>query len=380
LWFIGDPDRPGHEKRRGVQLHRWCQWISKNHRGGVYQGEEAKHADFSASLPPYLVRHHLGEALRRGEPAVVLAEEWHTADAVISIDGLLRDRHARERITLLWNANNLFGFERIAWPRLAYAAAITTVSRMMRLQMRQRGIEALVISNGLPPEAYIPPDRKIIAAVRRQLHGRLGLAKVARWDADKNWLAAIDAVRLMRDQGLRPLLIARGGAEAHETDVRAAARRHDLRWADRKGRDHGLGPLAAALEEGYDVDIICLRFPLDSAALRTLYRASDAVLANSRFEPFGLVGLETMAVGGVACTGQTGEDYTIPGRNALVLQTEDPHELTAVLQRLREHPEEERALRRYGQTTAAHYAWDEVVRRVLMPRLELLRLPATRHR
>jgi hypothetical protein len=41
--------------------------------------------------------------------------------------------------------------------------------------------------------------------------------------------------------------------------------------------------------------------------------SADAVFANSGHEPFGLVGLETMAAGGVACTGCSGEDYAIPG-------------------------------------------------------------------
>jgi hypothetical protein len=50
-----------------------------------------------------------------------------------------------------------------------------------------------------------------------------------------------------------------------------------------------------------------------------LFSGSAAVLANSGREPFGLVGLETMAAGGVACTGSTGEDYVVPGQNALVL-------------------------------------------------------------
>jgi len=47
-------------------------------------------------------------------------------------------------------------------------------------------------------------------------------------------------------------------------------------------------------------------------------RGSLVVLADSVHEPFGLVGLEAMAVRGLACTGGTGEDYAEPGRNALV--------------------------------------------------------------
>jgi len=102
-----------------------------------------------------------------------------------------------------------------------------------------------------------------------------------------------------------------------------------------------------------------------------LFRGADAVLANSAHEPFGLVGLEAMAAGGLACTGATGEDYAVPGRNAVVLETEDPGELLGWLQRLRARPGEARSIRRAGRSTARLFAWPEVVERVLLPRVEV---------
>lgn len=102
-----------------------------------------------------------------------------------------------------------------------------------------------------------------------------------------------------------------------------------------------------------------------------LFRGADAVLANSAHEPFGLVGLEAMAAGGLACTGATGEDYAVPGRNAVVLETGDPGELLGWLERLRARPEEARSIRRAGRSTARLFAWPEVVERVLLPRAEL---------
>ena len=107
-----------------------------------------------------------------------------------------------------------------------------------------------------------------------------------------------------------------------------------------------------------------------------LLKAADAVLANSGHEPFGLVGLETMAAGGVACTGCSGEDYAVSGRNALVLQTTDPLEFVGMFRRLRANPGEEAAIRRAGRVTAREYAWTEVIRRQVLPRLDLLRVHA----
>jgi glycosyltransferase involved in cell wall biosynthesis len=95
------------------------------------------------------------------------------------------------------------------------------------------------------------------------------------------------------------------------------------------------------------------------------------VLANSGHEPFGLVGLETMAAGGVACTGCSGEDYAVPGQNAIVLETGEPREFVGLFRRLRRDPGEARALRRAGQLTSRRYAWPQVLERVLMPRVDL---------
>lgn len=62
LWFVGDPHLAGHEERDGLQLHRWCQWISSYHPGGVYDGEEGKRLDYAATLPPFLFNEVLAPA------------------------------------------------------------------------------------------------------------------------------------------------------------------------------------------------------------------------------------------------------------------------------------------------------------------------------
>ncbi len=98
---------------------------------------------------------------------------------------------------------------------------------------------------------------------------------------------------------------------------------------------------------------------------RILYRAADAVLANSRHEPFGLVGLEAMAAGGVALTGSTGEDYTISLVNAIVLETADPGEIEDYVLYLRDHPNESDRIGRAARRTARFYTWEAAVRNLL---------------
>jgi glycosyltransferase involved in cell wall biosynthesis len=372
LWFVGDPARPGHESQGSLHLHRWCQWISQYHPSGVYEAEEGKRTDFVASLPPFLLREMLLPYVQNGGHAVILAEEWHTVDAVLHLDWLLREAQVRDQVTILWNANNTFSFHRIDWRRLAEAAIITTVSRYMKQLMQRWGVNPLVIPNGLPTEALIRPERQAVEAFRARLRHRTVLCKVARWDPDKRWLLAVDIVGALKQQGWRPLLIARGGVEAHGGEVLGAAARAGLRVADRIFLEPGIHGLLKAVENLEETDVVNLRSAITLPPRRVLFHAASAVLANSGHEPFGLVGLETMAVGGVACTGCSGEDYAVPGYNALVLETNDPREFTALFSELHADPLRERGLRRAGSATAKQYMWSEIIHHLLLPRIHFL--------
>ena len=371
LWFIGDPELRGHEARGDLMLHRWCQWISRFHPNGVYDGEEGKQADYARSLPPFLLANHLRPHLLRGGRAVVLAEEWQSANAVLHLDWLLRNAGLRAQVDILWNANNVFGFERIDWPRLAGAATITTVSRYMRHCMRPLGVEAVVIPNGLSNDAFDMPDRAAVNEFRRRFGDRPVLAKMARWDPDKRWLLAIETTAELKRRGLRPLLIARGGLEAHGHEVLAAARAAGLHILDRRWDEPGEKGLLQALSAINGAEVVNLRSHVDPQARRLLFRGASAVLANSGHEPFGLVGLEAMAVGGLACTGYSGEDYAVAGRNAVVLQTSDAREFVDQYLRLRDDPMEEQAIRRAGRVTSRQYAWPEVIERNLLPWMDV---------
>jgi glycosyltransferase involved in cell wall biosynthesis len=371
LWFVGAPDLPGHERHGNLHLHRWCQWISRSCPAGVYDGEGSKVEDYATSVPPYLVNQILRPYLQTLQPAVVLAEEWQTVEAVLHLHRLLRDQGLDGRVRILWNANNTFGFDEIDWEALSRAAVITTVSRYMKHRMREWGVDALVIPNGLPPDAFAPPERAPVQELRSRHRERTVLTKMARWDPDKRWIQSIQIVAEMKRRGWQPLLVARGGNEPHGEEVLREAHRLGLEIADRAAPRTGARGLLEALRDVNGADIVNLSSFVDPEARRTLFRGSDAVLANSGHEPFGLVGLETMAAGGVACTGCSGEDYAVPGQNALVLETSDPREFIGLFQRLRLRPDEARALRRAGQSTARRYGWTEIVERVLLPRVEL---------
>jgi len=378
LWLVGDPTLPGVERvGPNLWLHRWCQWISAHHPGGVYDGEDGKERDFAASLPPYLMREHLVPELARGRRVAVLAEEWHTAHAVLHLSWLLECAGLRDRVDILWNANNTFGFERIDWERLSKAATVTTVSRYMRQRMWGLGVDPIVIPNGLGPEAYARASYAQVRRLREQLADRAILSKVARWDPDKRWIHAMRSVAELRRRGAKPLLIARGGAEAHGWEVLSCASQLGLRIGERAAPRTGASGLIEVLGGCQELDVVVLTSHVDAAARRVLFRGADAVLANSAHEPFGLVGLEAMAAGGIACTGGTGEDYVIPGRNALVLQTEDPAEFWNLFARLRADPRADSELRRAARRSSLDFAWPEVLRGNLLPRLGIPTEPGT---
>jgi glycosyltransferase involved in cell wall biosynthesis len=119
--------------------------------------------------------------------------------------------------------------------------------------------------------------------------------------------------------------------------------------------------MAALLRNSHGADVVNLTSFIDDSLLSSVYAASDAVLANSGHEPFGLVGLEVMAAGGIAVTGSTGEDYAEGYRNAVVLETDDPIEIVTELSALKEKPRLVAGLRKRGRATAKDYVWDRVI-------------------
>ena len=379
LFFIGDPDLPGYETKEvgRLHLHRWCQWISRYHPGGVYDGESGKEADWSDSIAPWLETELLAGKVAAGEIVVVLAEEWQTVRSVIALGRVIERNGWTHRVRIFWNLNNPFGAERIDWPALRKVAIITTVSRYMKQFMWRFGVDARVVPNGISHTWFDRPEGGAVADIRRLLNDRLTLVKVARGDPDKRWNMTIDAVAVMKQQGLSPVLLARGGVEPHGDEVIARARRRGLSVAPVSWSSDSPKALVLAISPVAGADVIDLRGYLNQRQLKVLYQAADAVIANSGVEPFGLVGLEVMACGGLAFVGATGEDYVTPGYDAVSLQTDSPDELAFHAAHMKLVNVASRAIRRSARRTALRYAWPSVVRRVLNPMIEELggRLP-----
>jgi glycosyltransferase involved in cell wall biosynthesis len=378
LFYIGSPDLPGHEVdvNGNLHLHRWCQWISRYHAGGVYDGEEGKLNDWNVSLPDWLEAHLLPALVRKHRPVVIIAEEWHTSFSVVRLSQRAREHAWGEHVRFYWNANNTFGFDRVPWRELDESATITTVSRFMKHQMWDFGVDPHVIPNGIATQWLEPWDRSAVQGLKRAASGRLLLTKVARWDPDKRWLMAMDTVGELKTRGMRPLLVARGGIEDHGREVVERARAVGLSATTVTCSDERPAALWQAIATAQPSDVLFVESALSRPQLQCLYRASDGVLANSGIEPFGLVGLEAMACGGVSFLGATGEDYATPGHDAISLQSSNPRELVAHLLYLQEHPRFAKQMRLEARRTATRYTWERVIRAHIGPMLSSAALAA----
>jgi len=377
LIFIGDPTKPSVESRLDghLVLERWSQWVSKYYLNGVYDGEEEKLYDFSESVPYHIYDTIVRPAVAEGKMVVVMGEDWHTSDAICRTSDLLHWFGVRHKVILLWNLNSLMSLHRINWGRLSFVATLCTVSKYMKHKMWNYGVNPLVIPNGIPTRHLDPVDEAAVKRLREIARQgdprRMFLFKIGRFDPDKRWRMAIEAVARLKHSGHPVTLYVRGGIEPHGTEVLHHAYNLGLEIRDVVAQRPNLEQCLDAMSKAGYADLYNLRFFLPEEFVRTIYAAADATLANSGHEPFGLVALEAMAAQGIAVTGSTGEDYAISFENAVVTETDDPDEIVGYLLYLRRHPEEQERIRSEGCRTAKQFLWDQVIEN-LVGKLEFL--------
>lgn len=377
LFFIGDPSKPATETRVDGRLilKRWSQWVSKYYLNGVYDGEEQKLYDFNDSVPYHVYNEIVRPAVAQGKTVVIMGEDWHTAEVMTRTSDLLNWFGVRQKVLMLWNLNSLMSLHRINWGRLNYVTTICTVSKYMKHRMWSYGVNPLVIPNGIPSRHLNPVDedavKRLREIARRDDPRRLFLFKIGRFDPDKRWMMAIEAVARLKHSGYPVTLFVRGGIEPHGADVLRHAYNIGLTIQDVVAQRPNLEQCLDAMAKAGPADLYNLRFFLPEEFVRTTYAAADATLANSGHEPFGLVALEVMAAQGIAVTGSTGEDYAISFENAIVTETDDPDEIVGYLLYLRRHPEEQERIRCAGRSTAEQFLWDQVIEN-LVGKLEFL--------
>ena len=375
LFFVGDPALPADEALIDgrLWLHRWSQWISRYHPVGAYDGEDDKVADINRSLPETLLDRYVRPAVERGRTVIILGEEWHMAHVMTLVSDALYYAGLRDRCLLLWNANNHFSFHRINWGQLAYTTTLMTVSRYMKHIMWDWGVNPIVVPNGIPSSLMARVSQAQVRAVRAAVNVPALLFKIGRFSPDKRWHQAITAVAQLKARGVGTRLIMRGGIEPFGGEVLGLAAQLGLKVLPLANRIEDIPGLVRTLKENPDTDIWNITSFLPDDLLPVLYASATATLANSGHEPFGLVGLEAMASGGVAFVGATGEEYAEPFKNAIVIETEDAAEIVAYVNHLADHPDYARNLRIAAQRTARDYTWQRIID-ILLQRLEFVAL------
>jgi glycosyltransferase involved in cell wall biosynthesis len=377
LIFIGDPTKPSIEERVNgcLILKRWSQWVSKYYLNGVYDGEEQKLQDYNESVPYHIYNEIVRPAQATGKMVVIMGEDWHTAEVMCRTSDMLNWYGLRQKVLMLWNLNSLMSLHRVNWGRLNFVTTICTVSKYMKHRMWDLGVNPLVIPNGIPTRHLTPVDPAAVKRLREIARQgdprRYFFFKIGRFDPDKRWIMAVEAVARLKHSGHPVTFFVRGGIEPHGADVLRHAYNIGLTIRDVVARRPNLDQCLDAMENAGPADVYNLRFFLPEEFVRTTYAAADATLANSGHEPFGLVALEVMAAEGIAVTGSTGEDYAISFENAIVTETDDPDEIVGYLLYLRRHPEEQERIRAAGRHTAEQFLWDQVIAN-LVGKLEFL--------
>lgn len=225
LIFIGDPSKPSVETRIDGRLilKRWSQWISKYYLNGVYDGEEQKLYDFNETVPYHIYDEIMRPAIASGKTVVIMGEDWHTAEAMCRTSDLLNWYGMRQKALMLWNLNSLMSLHRINWGRLNYVTTICTVSKYMKHRMWAYGVNPLVIPNGIPRRHLEPINTDVSDRLREIARQgdprRMFLFKIGRFDPDKRWMMAIEAVARLKHSGHPVTLFVRGGIEPHGADV-----------------------------------------------------------------------------------------------------------------------------------------------------------------
>ena len=332
LYFVGDPSKPTVETVDKLRLVRFCQSVSRAHPAGVYDGERAKIEWMWHELPPLLLEGSVRAT----------AEAGHVGST-----GSRQGNHV--------------GFESMDWRMLERAATVTTVSRYMKHLMWPHGVNPMVIPNGIPVEALKPVDAAAARLIGKAGHTPCLTFKIGRFSPDKRWHQSLDAIAELRARAMPARLLMRGGIEHFGDAVLSHAGQLGLEIADWDEPIVGPSDVAHSLEATGTAAIVNLRRFLPESVLPAISAASTAVLANSGHEPFGLVGLEAMAAGGVAVVGATGEEYARPYGNAIVVETAEGTELANALSGLVEPPDLSRRLRRAARRDAAGFAWPEII-------------------
>ncbi len=371
FFFVGDPyGECGAELvYNHTYLHRWCQRISSRCPGGVYDGEIEKIEEWNRTIPDYIINQLVLPNAREGKLTVILAEDWHTAKSVAILDKKLKEKNLRNYTLIFWNINNEYGINNVDLNEIVSCCTITTVSKFMTARLKRKyGLQAIAIPNGIPKRILGCPSEEKMLLFRHCFDGLI-MSKVARYEIEKGWISAIEALHILKERGFAPKLLIRGGAQSHRTDIICRIISLGLKFVSISLPNPNFESIIESFQKYRNFDIIEMDFFIPEEFLMFLYGSSDIVIANSIYEPFGIVGLEVMAKCGVSLLGSTGEDYAVNNKNCVRVASNLPEELADVVTKVMNDEELRNKIRINGFKTAKAFTWDRALS-LLIYRLE----------
>lgn len=147
LFFLGAPGLPPNERIRSsrLTLHRWAQWLSASHPGGVLDGEWARLREMADSLPAFLCENLVRPALKAGFEPIIIAEEWQTAPTLIALGSELERLGVTGQARLVWRTGAVIGWDLIDWESLGQVAELGAIDAALTGALTARGIPARVL-------------------------------------------------------------------------------------------------------------------------------------------------------------------------------------------------------------------------------------------
>ncbi len=157
----------------------------------------------------------------------------------------------------------------------------------------------------------------------------------------KNLPVLLEAVRLLRQQGEKTVLVLAGKPARHQQDVSALIQT--------------LGLSDQVVEVGY----------IEEADLTAVYAHAQLFVFPSRYEGFGLPVLEAMAAGTAVVAGRAAALPEVVGQAGWLVNPDDPGELAHALHTLLNHPEQRNEFGWRGQQRATQFPWQTCVQQTL---------------
>src|SRR4030042_2497910 len=141
--------------------------------------------------------------------------------------------------------------------------------------MWRMGLNPLLVPNGIPRELLRNADDGGAYTLRKALGADLVLCKVARWDPDKRWNMAIEAIAKLKEKGIKTVFLARGGVEPHGQEVLSNARSRGRTVREVRMEQGPSAGYLETLQKAPPADVLDIKFHIPLNSLRVIYKAAD---------------------------------------------------------------------------------------------------------